>query len=825
MAADLNMTAALVAPFHQLLTLVSGEAETALKFKSILTRLKGTLLSLQPYVDRIDQLDLALNRPITETSALVNRLKHGHDLVRKCSKIASWNIIKQYIYSHRLLDFEEWLLRFFQVDVQVQLARDTRKVLVEVNDLEEEVNRLLAVPGRSSSSLSDRCDVPDLPDLVVGLDLPLTEVKGMVTMDGGSSVAVVVVSAPGGCGKTTLAKMVCRDAEIRGIYRDNIFFVVITKTANLQVIVQKIFRHKGYHKMSEFQSDEDALNQLEQLLRKIGAGAPILLVLDDVWSGGESLIGKFMFQIQGYKILVTSRFVFPRFHSTYKLNLLNDQDAITLFRHSVCPRYDISSLPHDLVNKIVEGCKGFPLALTVVGRALCDQHEVILEKWSEGRSIFDSNSDLLACLQASLDALDDRAIVAAYQRKDMAIVKECFLDLGSFPENQRIPATVLMDMWVELYDLDEEGMYTLANLLELSARNLVNLVPDRNDPSKANGYCEGHFVTQHGMLRELAIYKSSQGPIEKRKRLIMDLSGIELPKWWVEQVQQPTNARIISISTDEMFPSNWSDIHVPAVEVLILNFWSRSYTLPHFMLMMDQLKVLILTSHVSSAAKVNNLTLLGNISSLRRIRMEHVSLSFLSTCSSQMENLQKLSLIMCEIDKFFENYTDMFPNLVEMEIEYCEDLVALPIGLCDTVHLKKLSITYCYKLGALPGGFGRLTNLEVLRLNSCTTLLELPESIGSLQRLSFLDISHCLKLGRLPERMGELRGLRTLHMGGCWGLDELPPSVKDLCQLETVMCDEDTDILWRPYENHLSNLKKNVVKEDIAQNWLHHLPP
>ncbi|KAK3007838.1 hypothetical protein RJ639_014340 [Escallonia herrerae] len=794
MAANLNWTAASVAPFHQLLTLVSDEAETALKFKSILTHPKTTLLSLQPYIDRIDQLDLALNRPVTESNPFINRLKHGHDLVRKCSKIGSWNIIKQYIYSHRLLDFEEWLLRFFQVDVEVQLARDTRKVLVEVSDLEEEVNRLLAVPGRSSSSLSDRCDVPDLPDLVVGLDLPLTEVKGMVTMDG-------------------------------GIYRDNIFFVVVTKAANLQVIVQKIFRHKGYHNMSEFQSDEDALNQLEQLLRKIGAFAPILLVLDDVWSGGESLIGKFMFQIQGYKILVTSRFVFPRFHSTYKLNLLNDQDAITLFRLSVCPRYDISSLPHDLVNKIVEGCKGFPLALTVVGRALCGQHEVILEKWSEGRSIFDSNSDLLACLQASLDALDDRAIVAAYQRKDMAIVKECFLDLGAFPENQRIPATVLMDMWVELYDLDEEGMYTLANLLELSARNLVNLVPDRNDPSEANGYCEGHFVTQHGILRELAIYKSSQGPIEKRKRLIMDLSGIELPTWWIEQVQQPTNARIVSISTDEMVPSNWSDIQVPAVEVLILNFRSRSYTLPHFMLMTDQLKVLILTSYVSSAAKVSNLTLLGNISSLRRIRMEHVSLSFLSTCSSQMGNLQKLSLIMCEIDKFFENYTNMFPNLVEMEIEYCEDLVALPIGLCDTVHLKKLSITYCYKLGALPGGFERLTNLEVLRLSSCTTLLELPESIGSLQRLSFLDISHCLRLGRLPERMGELRGLRTLHMGGCWGLDELPPSVKDLCQLETVMCDEDAAILWRPYENHLSNLKMNVVKEDIDQNWLHSFPP
>ena len=45
-----------------------------------------------------------------------------------------------------------------------------------------------------------------------------------------------------------------------------------------------------------------------------------------------------------------------------------------------------------------------------------------------------------------------------------------------FPEDEKIPASALMDMWVELYNLDEEGMHTIEFLLELSSRNLLSLV-------------------------------------------------------------------------------------------------------------------------------------------------------------------------------------------------------------------------------------------------------------------------------------------------------------------------------------------------------------
>lgn len=52
------------------------------------------------------------------------------------------------------------------------------------------------------------------------------------------------------------------------------------------------------------------------------------------------------------------------------------------------------------------------------------------------------------------------------------------MDLGSFPEDHRIPVTALIDMWMELYKLVEDR-YAIVNLNDLSNRNLVNLVITR----------------------------------------------------------------------------------------------------------------------------------------------------------------------------------------------------------------------------------------------------------------------------------------------------------------------------------------------------------
>ncbi|XP_022865570.1 probable disease resistance protein At5g66900 [Olea europaea var. sylvestris] len=249
-------------------------------------------------------------------------------------EIKWWNAIKKYSHMKKLEKYEASLLWFFQINVQVELSRDGKTVAVGVKVLEEKMDKIISTQdnGRSvnSNGFSGWCGVPGVPDFVVGLDAQLQELKGMLLKDG---VPIVVLSAPGGCGKTTLAKLLCNDDEIKGIYGNNIFFQTVSTAPNLQLMVQKVFQSNKNQQVPIFQSDEDAINQLEQLFLQQVGPAPILLVLDDMWPGSKSLIDQFLLPIHGYKILVTSRFVFPQFEWTYKLNMLNHQDAMTLFHH------------------------------------------------------------------------------------------------------------------------------------------------------------------------------------------------------------------------------------------------------------------------------------------------------------------------------------------------------------------------------------------------------------------------------------------------------------------------------------------------------------
>ncbi|KAK9054078.1 hypothetical protein SSX86_025154 [Deinandra increscens subsp. villosa] len=788
----------------ELMKAVASETNRTTKFRTILKRLDKTLRNIEPIMSGNGRLARVLDRPEKETKMFIFHLENGKQMVLKCSRIKCWNVYKKFVHANKLIRLDHELLRFFQVELQVNLSARFRGLV-----LGDEGDQVLSTVTKRAGGFSSSCNVPGLPDFIVGLDFHLRELKRMLLKDHDQ---VLTVSAPGGCGKTTLANMLCHDEEIKGIFGGNIFYVTVSRTTSLKTVVQKLFTHHLYVNNCEFQTDEEAKNELENMMKHMGS-PKILLVLDDVWSESESLIEDLKFP--GYTILVTSRFMFSRIGTTYKLSLLNDEDARTLLCHLAFPcDGNHMNVPDDLVSKMIKCCKGFPLALTVIGASLRNQDvhkwKTTLQKWSEGQSIFDSNSQLLLSLQTSVDALED-------------MLRDCFLDLGSFPEDEKTSASALMDIWVELYNLDKEGMYTSEYLLELSSRNLLSFVPTRKDASELEGYCNEHYVTQHDLLRELAIHLSSQEQISQRKKLFIEIHGNDIPAWWIEQTQQPIDARLLSISTDETFSCDWYDLKAPKVQALVLNIRSKRYTLPSFIKKLSELKVLNITSYGVYPTELHELPVISFLSNLRRLRLEHVSLSPSIKFIFELKNLEKLSFIMCEIGNAFESYTAEPPrpsNLIELEIESCYDLKNIPEGLCSVDHTEKLSITNCHELEALPKGLGSLSNLRTLRLHSCTRLAELPESIGNLRSLIFLDISDCLSISSLPDQIGELNGLRVLKMSGCHGLDELPASVTKLTLLEDVICDEETSYLWSYYESDLCDLKINVMEDDRFANFM-----
>ncbi|KAK1433030.1 hypothetical protein QVD17_09934 [Tagetes erecta] len=765
---------------------VASEIKRTAKFRTILKRIHNTLTNIQPILYESCRLSKVLERPENEIKLFILQLKDAKKLVQKCSIVKCWNVYHKFVHANKLFHLDNDLLRFFQAELQ-DYTNSSMMFMTESYALGYKLDQVLSTVTERAGGFSSSCSVPKLQDFIIGFDVHLQELKRLLFKDANQ---VLIVSAPGGCGKTTLVKMLCHDNEIKGIFGDNIFYVTVSRTTSFKTIVQKIFSHHHHAYQFEFQTDEDAKNQLESMMRQMGSKR-MLLVLDDVWSESQSIIQNLKFPIPGYKS----------------------------WSHQASPHDGRQINVHDdLVIKMVKSCKGLPLALTVIGASLRGQSELkwrtTLKKWSEGQSIFHSSSQLFLSLRASVDALEP-----------LPILRDCFLDLGSFPEDEKIAASVLMDMWIELYNLDKEGMYTTEYLLQLYSRNLLNLNVARKDASELEGYCNEHYVMQHDLLRELAIHLSSQEPIPLRKRMLIEIHANNIPTWWTEQTQQPFSARLLSVTTDETFSSAWYDLKAPKVEVLVLNMRGKKYTLPHFIKTMNGLKALNITSYGIYASELHQLPLLSTLSNLKRMRLEHVLLSPSIQSICELKNLEKLSFIMCEIGNSFDSLSFnsppmQLPNLTELEIDACYDLKQVPARICDITHLEKLSITNCHELDALPKGLGCLSNLEILKLHACTRLVKLPESIGDLHNLMFLDISDCLSINTLPDQIGELDGLKVLKMSGCHGLEELPASVTNLSLLEAVICDEETSYLWSYYESDLSDVKIDVVEDDRLANFM-----
>lgn len=120
------------------------------------------------------------------------------------------------------------------------------------------------------------------------------------------------------------------------------------------------------------------------------------------------------------------------------------------------------------MQQTVKECGRLPLALKVIGESLRDRPEKYWasaqKRLSRGQPICQSHeTNLLYRMATSVEDLSEK-------------VKECFLDLGSFPEDRKIPMEVLINTWVEIHDIDEDDAFAI--IMELCDRNLLSLVKD-----------------------------------------------------------------------------------------------------------------------------------------------------------------------------------------------------------------------------------------------------------------------------------------------------------------------------------------------------------
>lgn len=743
-------------------------------------------------------------------------LRYGVELSNKVLSSSRFNIYRNFLLARKMERLEKEVSNFVEVILPAHVMADVHHIRSLTSERFDQLQQQLkamkfGVPGGGwfqeavrSFEDSQRLDALPVNFGVKALNLGKKKIKEMLL--GNPDYSVVGISGMGGSGKTTLARELCRDDEVRSYFNDRILFLTVSQSPDLELLKANIW---GYVMGNESWRSSVVPQWNLQYQYKIEVRT--LVVLDDVWllSVLEQLINK----LPGCKFLVVSRFKFPTvLNATHEVELLYEEEALSLFCYHAFGQKSVPINTNDnLVKQVVSECKGLPLALKVIGASLREQNELFWisakSRLSQGQSICESHEkNLLQRMAMSVDYLPEK-------------IRDCFLDLGSFPEDKRIPLDVIVNMWMEIRDIDEPEAFAI--LVELSSKNLLTLVQE----ARAGGLYSSCFeisVMQHDVLRDIALNLSNRGKINERQRLIMPRRENGIPKEWIRNMDLPFEAQIVSLHTGEMQEMDWYNMEFPKAEVLILNFSSNDYFLPTFLGNMPKLRALIVINHGVSTATLGNFSVFGSLGNLRSLWLEKVSVPQLSCTTIPLGKLRKLCIVLCKIGSSLNgklvDLSQIFPSMSELTVDHCDDLTELPPSICSMHTLRNLSFTNCHNLSLLPQDLGKLKSLEILRLYACPLLRKLPPGICELLGLKYLDVSQCVNLACFPDGVGQLVNLEKIDMRECSLFRNLPKSSASMMSLRAVICDDELSCLWK---NAKPNIHVQVAEQCFDLGWLH----
>lgn len=201
--------------FSELLKLVIEEAKKIKAFKPLSKDLVSTMERLLPLTKKIDSLQNELDLGVNELKELRDTIERAGIAVREFPSVRWYEKSK---YTRKIEGINEDMLKFCQIDLQLLQHRNQLTLLGLTGNLKDSVDVLsmrMDVLSVHAPVFRDLCSAPKLDKVLVGLDWPLMEVKKRLLDD---SVVSLVVSAPPGCGKTTLVTQLCNDPEIKGMY-------------------------------------------------------------------------------------------------------------------------------------------------------------------------------------------------------------------------------------------------------------------------------------------------------------------------------------------------------------------------------------------------------------------------------------------------------------------------------------------------------------------------------------------------------------------------------------------------------------------------------
>ncbi|KAL9240056.1 hypothetical protein vseg_014317 [Gypsophila vaccaria] len=398
------------------------------------------------------------------------------------------------------LKVREMLSLFDELDVeakaiglsQVEVARDAVSGTTSINSSWNQA-REHASSVEDSNGFVGRKD--DERKLIDTLCVSFNEV---------SHLPMAAIVGIGGLGKTTLARRLYNHHEIDTQFGASKVWICVSENFNitrlLNEMVEAVTSNKG-----DLSNKDGILRKLEEKLK----GKKFFLVLDDVWNEDQELWDSLRESLQrigglpGSVILITTRNKevpnAARAIYLHQLEGLSEDESWDLFKHKVSIS-DVSDL-EEVGKRIVNRCKGVPLAINVIGCLLKSKQRSHREweaiETSELWELPQGRNHILPSLLLSFNHLPSPSL------------KQCFAFCAIFPKDRIIEKNVLIALWLAQGFLripsSETRKLTEEDIGEEICSVLLNnlfLQEEETEQDKVLSY------KMHDLMRDLAIYVS-----------------------------------------------------------------------------------------------------------------------------------------------------------------------------------------------------------------------------------------------------------------------------------------------------------------------------
>ncbi|XP_019083631.1 PREDICTED: probable disease resistance protein At1g61190 isoform X1 [Camelina sativa] len=388
-------------------------------------------------------------------------------------------------------------------------------LLEEVRKLNSEGNFEEVVEPAPTSEMVERPTQP-----TIGQDRMLEKAWKRLMED---NVGIMGLHGMGGVGKTTLFKKIYNKfSEIAGTF-NVVIWIVVSQGATISKLQEDIADklHLCSDEWKNKSESDKAADIYDDLKRKRFA-----LMLDDIWEEVdlEAIGVPFPTEENKCKVAFTTRSqeVCGRMgdHDAMEIKCLERDEAWELFKSKVGD----NTLSRDpgivkLARRVADKCRGLPLALKVIGKAMSSKTTV--REWEHAMDVLtrsaaefssDMENKILSILKFSYDSLGDEQI------------QSCFLYCALFPEDELIDVDDLIHLWIcegflgeyqVIKEVYNKGYAMLRTLLR------ANLLTESGTES----------VVMHDVLREMALWIASDFGKQKENFVVQANVGlVEIPQ-------------------------------------------------------------------------------------------------------------------------------------------------------------------------------------------------------------------------------------------------------------------------------------------------------